>query len=145
MKTLFTLILSLALQTTMIFTQADYAMAWYMDEGDLNYTDHLMKGPEISADEEVDMRSREDQQISFTPLGYHVEDLTFQLKLTRTDFIEIRLYDQEGQQVKNIQTLEELASGAHRFKSNISRLEAGEYLLVVSTPKFSQAQTISIL
>ncbi len=74
-----------------------------------------------------------------------VDDLNLKISMHQKDIVEVRLYDQEGAQVKNIRGAQELGAGKNEVNSNLERLDSGNYLLVVFTPSWTSGRTITKL
>ena len=85
------------------------------------------------------------QSISLDMNSVVVDDLNLKISMNLKDVVEVRLYDEEGTQVKNLRGAETLSAGKSELNSNLESLDSGNYLLVVFTPSWTSGRTITKL
>lgn len=71
------------------------------------------------------------------------ENLEFTIKVYETEVVEIRLFDNEGRQIKNFQTATKMTPGKERYQSNSERFKTGKYFLVIYTSNETIARELT--
>lgn len=138
MKNYFALFLALMLISNVAQSQMAYAAI-----DDHRFYD--MFPPLQEELDETDGIETLEESIDIQIQGYVAEDLYFQVSTQAVEWIEVKLYNQNGQQVKNIHPMDATGNLPLDFETNVSKLNAGNYLLVASSPNLSVARTITKL
>lgn len=137
MKNLIAMILafsiSLQLSAQLAFNDSITKNDWFDD----------LKSYEMSESESETILSEETQEIDLSVDDIIVEDLKFKITMNLDDIVEIRLYDTDGQQIRNLRTASLLNAGASAFMEDVTPLKSGTYILVIYTPGWTTARTIS--
>ena len=125
--------LSLQMSAQLAFNDSINKNDWFDD----------LKSYETSESESETILSEEIQEIDLSVDDVMVEDLRFEITMNLNDIVEIRLYDTDGQQIRNLRTASPLNAGESAFMEDVTPLKSGTYLLVIYTPDWTTARTIS--